>query len=117
MDYCWRITETINFILKVYYRLGRREDSLRLLSKYLLIVELRFDVMLHSNLGKENSDVGHNYCSGRPHLAIGRRFPTPDLSILVRGDSRPSTLLRLITDFAHGARCSKGKDVMHVETL
>ena len=32
--------------------------SLDLLSKYLLITELRFDAMLYSNLRKENSDAG-----------------------------------------------------------
>ena len=32
---------------------------LDLLSKYLLIMDLRFDAMLYSNLGNENSDKGH----------------------------------------------------------
>jgi len=33
--------------------------SLGLLSKYLLIMELRFDPMLYSNLGNEHYDAGH----------------------------------------------------------
>jgi len=37
--------------------------SLDLLSKYLLIMELRFNAMLRSNLGNENSDTGHIKCS------------------------------------------------------
>jgi len=39
---------------------------LDLLCKYLLIVELRFDAMLYSSLGKENSDAGHIKCSCGP---------------------------------------------------
>jgi len=45
--------------------------SLDLLSKYLLVMELRFDAMLYSKLGNENSDEGHNKCSRGPHLARG----------------------------------------------
>jgi len=37
--------------------------SLDLLSKHLLIIELRFDTMFCSKLGNENSDVGHIKCS------------------------------------------------------
>ena len=33
--------------------------SLDLLSKYLLNVDLRFDTLLYSNLGTENSIAGH----------------------------------------------------------
>jgi len=43
---------------------------LDLLCKYLLIVELRFDAMLCSNMGNENSDAGHIWLEGR-------NFPTP----------------------------------------
>jgi len=43
--------------------------SLDLLSKYLLIMELRFDTMLYSNLGNENSVAGRIKCSRGPHLA------------------------------------------------
>jgi len=32
-------------------------------SKYLLIMELRFEVMLYSNLGNENSDADNIKCS------------------------------------------------------
>jgi len=37
--------------------------SFELLSKFLLIMLLRFDVMLYSNLGNENSGAGHIKCS------------------------------------------------------
>jgi len=43
-------------------------SSLDLLSKYLLIMELRFDAMLCSNLGNENSDAGHIKCSRGPQV-------------------------------------------------
>jgi len=31
-------------------------------------MELRFDTMLYSNLGNENSDAGHIKCSGGPQV-------------------------------------------------
>jgi len=37
-------------------------------TKYLLIMELRFDAKLHSNMGNENSDAGHIKCSGGPQV-------------------------------------------------
>ena len=51
-----------------------------LLSKYLHIMEFRFEAMLYSNLGKENSDAGHIKCSRRPHLARGPQVPHPWLT-------------------------------------
>jgi len=51
--------------------------SLDLLSKYLLIMILRFEAMLYSNLGKKNSDAGHIKCSSGPHLARGPQVPHP----------------------------------------
>jgi len=42
-------------------------------------MELRFEAMLYSNLGNENSGAGHIKCSRGPHLTRGRRFPTPAL--------------------------------------
>jgi len=41
----------------------RNSDFFRLLFKYLLIMELRFEAMLYSNLGNQNSDAGHIKCS------------------------------------------------------
>jgi len=38
-------------------------------------MELRFEAMLYSKLGDENSDVGHIKCS------CGRRSPTPALDL------------------------------------
>jgi len=41
-------------------------------------MELRFDTMLHSNLGNVNSDVGHIKCShNRPHLTHRPPVPHP----------------------------------------
>jgi len=42
--------------------------SLDLLSKYLLIMELRSDAMLYFNLGNENFDAGHIKCSRGPQV-------------------------------------------------
>jgi len=53
--------------------------SLELMSWYLLITELRFVVMLYSNLDKENADMGHMKCSHRMHLACKPQIPTPGL--------------------------------------
>jgi len=36
--------------------------------KYLLIMWLRFDVMLYSNFGNENSGAGHVKCSRGPQV-------------------------------------------------
>ena len=47
------------------------------LSKYLFIMELHFDVILSSELGNENSDVGHIKCSCGPHLAHQPQVPHP----------------------------------------
>jgi len=47
------------------------EASYDILSKYLLIVEIRFDALLYSKLGNENSDAGHIKCSRELHLARG----------------------------------------------
>jgi len=47
--------------------------------KYLLIMELRLDVILYSKLGNENSDAGHIKCSRGPHLARGRQVSTPEI--------------------------------------
>ena len=47
------------------------------LSKYLLIVELHFEAMLYSNVGKENSDAGHIKCSRGPHLGRRPQVPHP----------------------------------------
>jgi len=40
-----------------------------LLSKYLLIMKLRFDAILSCELGNENSDASHIKSSCGPHLA------------------------------------------------
>jgi len=52
-------------------------DSLVVLSKYLLVMELRFDAVLCSKLADQNSDAGHIECSHRPHLARGPQVPHP----------------------------------------
>jgi len=40
-------------------------------------MELRFDAILYSKLGNENSDAGHIKCSPEPHLARGSEAPHP----------------------------------------
>jgi len=45
--------------------------------KYLLIVELRFDAMLYSNMGNKNSDAGNIKCSRGSQLARGPQAPHP----------------------------------------
>jgi len=40
-------------------------------------MELRFEAMLYSNLGNENSDAGHAKCSRGLHLARGPQVPHP----------------------------------------
>jgi len=78
--YRWRAAKSIIFILKSYlYPNMRNSDFSRLLiySKYLLIMEHRFDAILYSNLGNENSDAGHIKCSRGVHLARGPQVPHP----------------------------------------
>jgi len=43
-------------------------SSLDLLSEYLLIMVLRFDAMLYSNLSNENCDADHIKCSRGPQV-------------------------------------------------
>jgi len=57
--------------------------SLDLLFKYLLIMELRFEGMLYSNLGNENSDAGHIKCSRGPHLSRWPQVPHPCFKWLI----------------------------------
>jgi len=45
--------------------------------KYLLTMELRFEAILYSKLGKENSDTGHIKYSRGPHLACAPQIPHP----------------------------------------
>jgi len=40
-------------------------------------MEIRFDVILYSKLGNENTDAGHIKCSCGPHLARGLQVPHP----------------------------------------
>jgi len=40
-------------------------------------MEHRFDAILYSNLGHENSDAGHIKCSRGVHLARGPQVPHP----------------------------------------
>jgi len=49
--------------------------TLKALSKYLLVMELRFDAMLYSNVGNENSDAGHIKWSRGQHLTCGPQVP------------------------------------------
>jgi len=55
--------------------------TVNLLSKYLLVMELRFDAMLYSNMGNENSDYMGNENSDAGHIKCSRgpQVPTPAL--------------------------------------
>jgi len=57
--------------------------ALDLKSKYLLIMVLRFNAILYSNLGNKTSDADHTKCL--PYAdriwPAGRRFPTPALNL------------------------------------
>jgi len=55
------------------------------MSWYLLITELRFVVMLYSNLDKENADMGHMKCSHRMHLACKPQIPHPWFRVYIQG--------------------------------
>jgi len=44
---------------------------------YLLIMKLRFNVILYSNLGNGNYNAGHIKCPCRPRLAWGPQVPQP----------------------------------------
>jgi len=46
-------------------------------------MEFRFDAMLCSNLGNENSDVGHSNCSRGRHFARGLQVPHPRYGVIV----------------------------------
>jgi len=60
----------------------RKSDFFELLSKYLLIMLLRFDAMMYSSFGNEHSAAGHtNFRAGRI-WPTDRRFPTPGLEPL-----------------------------------
>jgi len=69
--------------------------SLDSLSKYLLIVEHRFGMMLCSNLANENSDATHVKCSCGTHLARGSQVTQPWLSVL--NIIKPGKLLDKLT--------------------
>jgi len=64
---------------------------IELLSKYLLIMRLRFDVMLYSNFGNENSGAGHVKCSRGPHLARRPQVPHPCSKLLKYMERYPRT--------------------------
>jgi len=65
----WWAAKSIGFILKLYVFLTMRKTSFDSLFKYLLITELRFEAVLYSNLGNENSDADHIKCSHRPQVS------------------------------------------------
>jgi len=48
-------------------------DSLDIISKYLLVMELRFEAIVYSKFGDEDSNAGHIKCSRGPQV------PTPAL--------------------------------------
>jgi len=58
LDYRLRAAKTVHLIRHFNLYLIIR-DSLDRLSEYPLVMVLRFDPILYSNLGNENSDGGH----------------------------------------------------------
>jgi len=54
---------------------------LTVLSKCLRIMELRFEAMLYSYFGNENTDAGHTKCSRGAHLARGQQVTHPWYSL------------------------------------
>ena len=63
---------TIDFILKFYLLRGVGSFiwHSQLSLKYLLVTLLRFDAILYSKLGNENSDAGHIKCSRGPRVPL-----------------------------------------------
>ena len=59
-----------------------KKNVFSLLTKYLHITELRFDVILFSSLGNENSDAGHIKCLRGPQV------PTLGLKERINVDSK-----------------------------
>jgi len=70
VHYRWRATKSINFLLKFYLYLTMTKSDFSWLTicKYLLIIKLRFDAVLYSNLGNKNSDAGRIKCSHGPQV-------------------------------------------------
>jgi len=71
MNCDWRAAKSIHFILKFYIYINMTKSDFSCLTmycKYLLIMELRFDTMLYSNLGNENSDADHIKCLRGPNV-------------------------------------------------
>jgi len=72
--YRWRAPKSIDFILKFYLHLTMRKSDFFWITKYLLIMQLRFDGMFYSNFGNENSGVGHIKCSKSENLTVTNMF-------------------------------------------
>ena len=88
VDYRWRAANNNILypkILSLSYYEGQRFlmtcyqgiEASGLLSKYLLIMKLRFDAILSCELGNENSDASHIKSSCGPHLACRPQVPHP----------------------------------------
>jgi len=78
VEYRWRAANLINFVVKFYLCLPKESKEKKLcqgarsldsLSTCLLVMEFRFDAMLCSNLGNENSDACHIKCSRGKQVA------------------------------------------------
>jgi len=77
VDYCWRAANNNRLHPKLLLLSYYKGWSLLVTShlKYLLITELRFDVILYSKLGNENSDAVHTNVHAGSIWPVGRRFP------------------------------------------
>ena len=88
-----------------FIKLWGRVTSLDLLSKYLLIIEFRFDAMLYSTLGNKIFDAGHIKRSRGPYLAQVPQVPIPGLD-------RPSSCSFVL--FHHSCHFRWGSNVLLV---
>jgi len=70
-----------------------KETSLDLLFTCLLLRKFRFDAMLCSNLGNENSDADHIKCSRGPHLTNWPQVPHPCFAAFAELGYHPISLL------------------------
>jgi len=64
VDNRWWAAKTIYLIHKFnLYLTMEIRDSLDIISKYLLVMEIHFDAIVYSKFGDEDSKAGHIKCS------------------------------------------------------
>ena len=78
--------------------------SFDLLSKYLLIMELRFEAMLYSKLGNVNSVAGHIKCSRVPQVPHPCSYGTASTMLFFRDSTTVWLFLCHVSSLTMGAR-------------